>query len=391
MASLRDSWAVTQREVERWRRSPIYLVLMLLLPLLSFAFFATLFHKGVAEGLPIAVVDEDHTSLSRSLVEMLSATPLAEVVYEPTSVMEAKRLMREGQIMAFVVVPDQFEAAIFANRQTAIHNFISGANLSINGLLAKDIQVAAMTFIAGVEFQRLTQEGLPEQMALAEVMPIRLDTHTLFNPYLNYGYYLSPSFMPMMLLIFVVLATIFSIGVELKEGSAREWLTTARGNIEVALAGKLLPQTLLFSLVALVMLAVISGVVATPFQGSVGLIIVATLLLVASYQAIAIVIIALVANLRLSLSLGGGYSVLAFTFSGATFPVMAMWKPLQWLSRLFPFTYYTEISIDQLLRGTPALYSLPYLAAMALFLLLPLLALRRLKRVCNQPKFWGKS
>ena len=115
-----------------------------------------------------------------------------------------------------------------------------------------------------------------------------------------------------------------------------------------------------------------------------------TVLFVAAYQSIALLFVALVANMRLALSLGGGYSVLAFTFSGLTFPVMAMWEPVQWLSRLFPFTYYTDLVVDQMLRGAPVAASLPDLGWMGLFVVLPLLALPRLKRVATDPTFWGR-
>ena len=73
--------------------------------------------------------------------------------------------------------------------------------------------------------------------------------------------------------------------------------------------------------------------------------------------------IAVLSNLRLALSLGGGYSVLAFTFSGLTFPIMAMWPAMRVVSRFFPFTYYTDVFVDQALRGAPVRCSLPTWAA----------------------------
>ena len=69
---------------------------------------------------------------------------------------------------------------------------------------------------------------------------------------------------------------------------------------------------------------------------------------------------------------------------------MAMWEPVQWLSRLFPFTYYTDLVVDQMLRGAPVAASLPDLGWMGLFVVLPLLALPRLKRVATDPTFWGR-
>ena len=82
-----------------------------------------------------------------------------------------------------------------------------------------------------------------ERQAMAQLMPVRFDKHVLFNPHINYGYYLSPSFMPMMLMIFVVMVTVFAIGTELKHATAREWLGTGNGSVAAALAGKVLPIT----------------------------------------------------------------------------------------------------------------------------------------------------
>ena len=221
-------------------------------------------------------------------------------------------------------------------------------------------------------------------------MPVRFDRHVLFNPHINYGYYLAPSFLPMMLMIFTVMATIFAIGTELKQGTAREWFRTGGDSAGAALAGKVLPITAAMFLISLVMLIVIFKIVGTPLNGSLGVILVGTLLFILAYQSISVMIVSLLANLRLALSIGGGYSVLAFTFSGLTFPIMAMWKPMQWVSCLFPFTFYTDIFVDQMLRGTPVVYSLPDLGYMLLFVVLPLLCLPRLKRVATEEKFWGR-
>lgn len=390
MRFLRNTWAVLQRELVRMTHQPIYLTLMLVLPLLSFAFFALLFNQGVARNIPIAILDEDHTTLSRKVAQMIDDTPTAMVAYDIQDIDEGERLMREDRVMAIVQIPAFFEKCILSNTQTHIENYVSGTNITVNGLLSKDIQTAVTTFSAGIQLQLLTKQGLTERQAMAQLMPVRFDRHVLFNPYINYGYYLSPSFLPMMLLIFVVLTTVFSIGTELKNATAREWLRTADDSVGAALLGKTLPVTVAMFLLSLVMFVIIFKVVGTPLNGSLGVILTGTLLFIMSYQAISVLIVSLLANLRLSLSIGGGYSVLAFTFSGLTFPIMAMWEPMQWLSRLFPFTYYTDLFVDQMLRGAPVVCSLPDLGWMSLFVVLPLLCLPRLKRVCTEQKFWGR-
>ena len=387
---LSHTGAVMRREMHRLTHQPMYFVLMVVLPVVSFAFFALLFNKGAIRNIPIAVLYEDHTTLSRKVAQMIDDTPTAMVAYDIQSMDEGERLMREGKIIAIVQIPAFFEKNILSNSQTHLENYISGTNISVNGLLSKDIQTAVTTFTAGVQLQVLMKQGLTQRQAMTQLMPVRFDRHVLFNPHINYGYYLSPSFMPMMLMIFVVMVTIFSIGTELKHATAREWMAAGNGSVWAALLGKVLPITAIMFLISLVMLLINFKIVGTPLNGSLTVILIGTLLFILSYQSISVLIVSLLANLRLSLSIGGGYSVLAFTFSGLTFPIMAMWEPMQWVSKIFPFTFYTDIFVDQMLRGTPWVYSLPDLCYMSLFIVLPLLCLPRLKRVCTEEKFWGR-
>ena len=383
-------YAVARRETRRLIHQPMYLVLMVVLPVVSFSFFAILFGQGAIRNVPIAVLDQDNTTLSRKVVQMIDETPTAMVSYGIQDMAEGEGLMREGKVMAIIQIPAFFEKSILSNSQTHLENYVSGTNITVNGLLSKDIQTAVTTFSAGIQLQLLMKQGLTERQAMAQLMPVRFDKHVLFNPHINYGYYLAPSFLPMMLMIFVVMVTTFSLGTELKLSTSREWIETAGDSVWAALIGKLLPITVVMFLIGLVMLIVNFKIVGTPLNGSLAVILVGTLFFILSYQSISVLIVSLLANLRLSLSIGGGYSVLAFTFSGLTFPIMAMWEPMQWVSWFFPFTFYTDLFVDQMLRGTPWVYSLPDLGYMALFIVLPMLCLPRLKRVATEEKFWGR-
>lgn len=387
---LSHTGAVMRREMHRLTHQPMYFVLMIVLPVVSFAFFALLFNQGAIRNIPIAVLDEDNTTLSRKVAQMIDDTPTALVAHDIQSMAEGERLIREGKIMAVVQIPAFFEKNILSNSQTHLESYVSGTNITVNGLLSKDIQTAVTTFTGGIQLQVLMKQGLTQRQAMAQLMPVRFDRHVLFNPHINYGYYLSPSFMPMMLMIFVVMVTVFSIGTELKHSTSREWMAAGNDSVGAALLGKVLPITAVMFLISLVMLLINFKIVGTPLNGSLTVILVGTLLFILSYQSISVLIVSLLANLRLSLSIGGGYSVLAFTFSGLTFPIMAMWEPMQWVSKIFPFTFYTDIFVDQMLRGTPWVYSLPDLGYMMLFVVLPLLCLPRLKRVCTEEKFWGR-
>ena len=387
---LHNTCAVMRRETGRITRQPMYFVLMIVLPVVSFAFFALLFNQGAIRNIPIAVLDQDNTTLSRKAVQMIDDTPTAMVAYGIQGMDEGERLMREGRIMAIVQIPAFFEKNILSNSQTRLENYVSGTNITVNGLLSKDIQTAVTTFTAGIQLQVLMKQGLTQRQAMAQLMPVRFNKHVLFNPYINYGYYLSPSFMPMMLMIFAMLVTIFAIGTELKAGTAREWLDTAGGSVFPALVGKMLPLVVMMLLMTLMMFLILFKIVGVPLNGSLTALLFGCMLFVLAYMAIGVLIVTLLSNLRLSLSIGGGYSVLAFTFSGLTFPMMAMYPWVQAFSKIFPFTFYTDIFIDQALRGAPVVDSLWDMGYIALFIVLPMLCLPRLRKICSDEKYWGR-
>lgn len=78
---LHNTCAVMRRETGRITRQPMYFVLMIVLPVVSFAFFALLFNQGAIRNIPIAVLDQDNTTLSRKAVQMIDDTPTAMVAY----------------------------------------------------------------------------------------------------------------------------------------------------------------------------------------------------------------------------------------------------------------------------------------------------------------------
>ena len=382
---------VVLRELKRiWHFKP-YLLILTILPLLSILLFIAIFSKGMPSDLPIAVVDNDNTPLSRKVINMIEATPETAVRYKVTSTHEGERLILQGAAGAMVIIPANFERDILGMTPTSVGVYISGANILENGLISKGLQTTIATFSTGLKIQILSKQGISENQAIAQAMPIMLDRHILFNPYTNYSYYLLPSFMPMMILIFTVLSTIFAIGSELKYSTAGEWLSTAQGSISVALAGKLTPTLAFMTTMAAVMFILLFEFVGVPLQGNIWILIVSCFMFILSYIAVAIFIIAITADMRLAMSLGGGYSVMAFSLSGLTFPAMAMHKTMQWFGHLFPFTYFTEIIIDQALRGAPIGNSLTQLSYMMIFLLLPITTARRLKRIINDKKYWGRA
>jgi ABC-2 type transport system permease protein len=382
--------ATARREIGRITKSGEYLAVVWWLPLAVTLFFAIFFSQEVVGALPVAVVDEDNTSLSRKVVAMIRATPQTSLVKEMPDMATARNSVLQGKVVAVVEIPNGFSKAILSGQRANVMFYDSGANISTNSLSAKSIQTALTTFDVGVSLQRAEMQGVAPDKAMAKAMPIAFTTYGLFNPWLNYAYYVAPCFWAMIVIIAAMLSTIYAVGRELRYATSIEWLRTANNSLVAALMGKLAPTTLFLWLLTIVIGVVIFGLFGAPMQGSWVVLAMGTIFLIFAYQAIALSIIALTASMRLSLSLGGGYSVLAFTFSGVTFPTMAMFSWVQPFTMLFPYTYFMRLYIDQAVRGSEWWLSMADLAAILLFCILPLLLFGRLKNILTKRKFWGR-
>ena len=235
------------RELRSFGSHKFFYMLSLGLPILSFLFFILLFRTGVPRDMPVAVLDQDNSPLSRRLTRMIDATPSARVVYQITDMKEGERMMKQGKIDAIIQIPSGLEKNVYSNTQARVMAYINGLNLTKNGLLNKDILTVATTFSSGIQLQTLMKKGLSETEAYNQMMPIYFEKHILFNPYTNYSYYLLPSFLPLMLMLFALLTAVFTIGVELKNGTASEWLAASGGHTSAALAGKLAPYTVMLA------------------------------------------------------------------------------------------------------------------------------------------------
>ena len=72
------TWAIVERELRRFRRSPLLIIMSLIFPLLQLLVLGYAF-GGNVRNLTIAVVDQDHSEISRRFVEALNADEATRV------------------------------------------------------------------------------------------------------------------------------------------------------------------------------------------------------------------------------------------------------------------------------------------------------------------------
>ena len=383
--------AVFIRELKRMSSKSIYLWILFILPLFTFFLFISMFEKGKAEGYNIVVYDADNSPLSRQIISWINATPDVNISAHIHSLDEGKRMIEKTETWAVLKIPEGLEAGVYRGDAKKIILFHSNENLSAGSAVSVGVMKVVKTMSAGINLQkRLAHKEMFEQ-AYYRIQPIKIETHALYNPYINYAYYLVTALLPVMLLMFIISSAIFAVGTELKYHTAADWYKISGESIIIALTGKLLPYSIIFIVEAFFMNTLLFSYVGAPMIGNQFVLYTGTLFFVFAYQAMGVFLISLFPNMRLSLSLGAAYSSLAFSFAGLTFPAIGMSKPLQYFAQIFPYYHYIRIYINEAMKGLDLRYSLYSFWALSIFIILPFFLIPRLRQFLTNPKYWGKS
>lgn len=377
--SLHQIGRIAKREIGRWAASPIYFFCMLVAPALCVVFFLSLMRDGLPTDVPIAVVDLDGSANSRNLIRQLDAFGQTKVIAETVSFDEARREMQKGNVYGIFYIPKNFGVDAVSGKQPCLSFYTNATYLIAASLLFRDMKTMSVLAGASVGLQTGLAKGFTNDQIMARLQPIVIDTHPIGNPWLNYSVYLNNTLLPGVLQLMIFLVTVFSIGSEIKQATSRKWLRKGNNSIAVSLLGKLLPQTVVFTLMAFMCCAALYGFNSFPLNSGWGPMLSAIFLLVVASQAVGVFMIGVLPTLRLGLSFASLFGMIAFSIVGFSFPVLGMDPTLQALSNLFPLRHYFLIYVDQALNGRDLYYSWTEYAWLAGFLILPFLIAKNLK------------
>ena len=382
---------VIKREFHRFISDPVLVFLTLIAPIIAYLTIMWMFSDGVIRNVPTSIVDLDNTNLSRNICRQINATPVTNLIAYNKSLNDAKSLMEKGRIDAIIVIPSNTERNIVKGKSSEIAVYINNTNVVKGGVLKAGLYKTLSTISAGIKVQTNLKKGYTTEQAINRAVPIQVNTHLLFNPYTNYSYFLTLGLLPLMAIVFIFLGSVYVVGLELKEGTTKDLLNSAEQSITVAITGKLLPYTFLFFVNIMFMNYILFTILGTPLHGSLFTLIVSELFLIIAYQLLAVLFLNITSNMRLSLSLGSAYTMMALTFAGLTFPAMGMPVVAKVFSWLFPYSFWLKILLSQSLRGEPLIETLPYFIVIMIFIGLGILSFKGMKKKFSNSKYWGKE
>ena len=373
-------WSVVKRECLILTSRPLYLFTALIFPLFALFFMTTIFGDGMIDELPVAIVDEDDSHLSRNIINLCSAVPEIRVTQVVPNTAEARDALLSKEIYGYLIIPNDFESDVNANKNTSLtlcyhYAFLSVGSEVLQGFLNVLRIITVTPLQQSIDFLGIDEDEL-ENIA----SPISISARPLYNPALNYTSYLTFPYYWVLFQILILLNIAYSFGNEFKTKGIRDCLKKGKGKFINVVLGKMFPYIIIFSIIAVFANVIIFKVLGLSLSSSIYEIIIVCVLFICATCSVSLFIFSLYPNLPIIISFISMFGSLGATFAGVTFPVNAMYPIFEKMSYFFPIRHFVVITDYLRYESHTFIYYWSHLLILISFNILIVIALLLLKR-----------
>ena len=184
------AWLATLGDVLRDRG---VLLVLLAAPLVYGFFYPWPYSSQAVTRVPVALVDQDGSSLSRQIARFAAASPRLQLVLVTPDERQARQLLWRGQIEGYALLPADLKRHVLRGDPVVVPVAGNGAYALLNKAVLSGFGEAVGTVSAGIEIRTLQAHGMAPGQAAAARSPLNLQAVALFNPTEGYGSYVVPA------------------------------------------------------------------------------------------------------------------------------------------------------------------------------------------------------
>jgi ABC-2 type transport system permease protein len=182
--------------VAEWRRVlGIRGAFMLLVvgPLVYGLYYPQPYLNQILRKIPIAVVDNDLSELSRNIVQTLDASGAVRVAVQAETIAEGRKALDRGDAFAVVGIPPETERDVLKGNTAHIPIYADATYLFIFRSMSNGIAVAINTLSSELAARGARTDGSLVKAALASASPAEILLQPIFNPVGGYASYIVPA------------------------------------------------------------------------------------------------------------------------------------------------------------------------------------------------------
>ena len=308
-----------------------------------------------------AVLDLDHSQESRELISRFWASDYFDITRNLNDRREIAGLIDRRQIALAIHIMPGFAENLRKGQTANVQVILDGTD--------SNIALVALGYIGSVT-QRFSQQYMEDRLMrtmpqIGRIPSVNLVERPWFNPDLDSTWFFVPGTIGALTLTLVMVMTAFAIVREREIGTLEQIMVTPVSPAEL-IAGKTVP----YMMIALIQLTIVALLAVfwfrVPFQGSVMVLMLGSVLFIFSVLAIGLLISTVSATQQQAMVTAFFFIMPAITLSGFSFPISSMPVFLQWATYIDPLRYYEVVLRDSFLKGNGMAVLWPQMLAMAI-------------------------
>ncbi|WP_428646318.1 ABC transporter permease [Roseibium sp.] len=339
--------AILNKEVAQLRRDRITFGMVIMIPLIQLILFGYAINTNIRD-IPVAVVDQSQTGLSRILIQMVEATRVVKVTERLASVEEAESAIKSARVRAAFILPNDLSQRL-ARSPAAGLGTPPSTDEETSRPVAQWIADGSDTMIAGA-IKSLRAMPLNE---LFNQAPNRstptFEVALFFNPEQRTAINIVPGLAGIILTMTMIMFTSAAIVRERERGNMEMLINTPVRPIELMI-GKIIPYIFIGLIQTSIILGLGKVLFNVPFGDKPLDLFAGTLLFIGASLSLGLVMSTIAKSQLQAFQMTVFVLLPSILLSGFMFPYEGMPLVAQYIAEAFPATHFMRMIRGFVLR-----------------------------------------
>ena len=209
-----DAAYIWRQEMRQVLRDEGVLIFFIIVPLAYPLLYSWIYNNEVVHEVPVVVVDDSHSALSRQFTRMCDASPDVRVLCHAADIDEAKSLVSRQLAKGIYHIPSEFDRNISRMQQATIGVYCDMSLILTYKAIYQTAVAVTQTMGAGIQMK--LSRPYTKREAEITVQPLAYDDVAVFSPAGGYGSAVLPA------VLILILQQTLVLGIGLSAGTARE-------------------------------------------------------------------------------------------------------------------------------------------------------------------------
>ena len=367
----RKTWAMLVKEFIQLKRDRVSLAMIIMIPLVQLMLFGYAINT-MPRNLPTAVLIQESSDLSRSILAALENTKFFKVTQLPHTEAEVDQLLASGTVLFAVEIPANFERSVRRGDKPAMLVIADATDPVASG--------TALGALGEVLQMALSHDrDVPDKAT----MPFEIRIHARYNPAGVTQLNIVPGLVGTILTMTMLIFTALSVTREIERGTMESLLSMPITPFAIML-GKIVPYILVGFVQASLIIGIGVFLFGVPVVGNLAVLAALSTLFIATNLSIGYTFSTLAQNQLQAMQMSMMFFLPTILLSGFLFPFAGMPIWAQYIGEALPLTHFLRIVRAIMLKGSN-LSDLRYdaIAMFVLMLVAMTIAVTRFRRTLD--------